>query len=104
MGWANHLIDKLRRGETVTFRPRGSSMTPIIKSGQLCTVEPVDHFTLKINDVVLCKVGGAQYLHLVKGIDGAHTPIQYQIGNNHGRINGWVGPGSIFGKLVKVED
>jgi hypothetical protein len=28
---------------------------------------------------------------------------QYQIGNNRGRINGWVGAQSVFGNCVKVE-
>jgi hypothetical protein len=26
MGWASHFIEKLRGGETVSFRPRGASM------------------------------------------------------------------------------
>jgi hypothetical protein len=71
-----------------------------IEPGQLCTVEPVDHATLVTGDIVLCKVRGSEYLHLVKAIQGT----RYQIGNNKGHINGWIGPNSIFGKLVKVED
>lgn len=71
-----------------------------INSGQLCTVAPVDPATLTVGDIVLCKVRGAQYLHLVKAIDRQ----RYQIGNNRGRINGWVGGNSIFGKLVDVRD
>jgi hypothetical protein len=74
-------------------------MTPRIESGQLCTVAPVDVATLGVDDIVLCKVGGAEYLHLVKAIDGD----RFQIGNNRGRINGWVGRSGIFDRLVKVE-
>lgn len=98
MGWATGHIAKLQAGETVSFRPRGNSMTGKIESGQLCTVEPVKG-DLATGDIVLCKVNGSQYLHLVKAIQGA----RYQIGNNKGRINGWVGRNCIFGKLVKVE-
>jgi phage repressor protein C with HTH and peptisase S24 domain len=65
MGWATSYIAKLRAGETVSFRPRGDSMSPRIESGDLCTVEPVDPATLRAGDVVLCKVRGAEYLHLV---------------------------------------
>ena len=36
-------------------------MAPRIESGQLCTVEPVD-----VDDIVLCKVNGNEYLHFVK--------------------------------------
>jgi hypothetical protein len=99
MGWASHYIGKLRAGETVSFRPRGHSMTGRIESGQLCTVAPVDPTTLDIGDIVLCKVGGAEYLHIVKAISGE----RFQIGNNRGRINGWIGPNSIFGKCIRVE-
>ena len=99
MGWATGYIAKLRAGETVSFRPRGDSMSPRIESGDLCTVEPVDPAALRAGDIVLCKVRGAEYLHLVKAIQGG----RFQIGNNRGHINGWVGAGAIFGRLVKVE-
>ena len=49
---------------------------------------------------MLCRVRGAEYLHLVKAIRGE----RYQIGNNRGRINGWIGRNSIFGRLVSVAD
>ncbi|MCA9441344.1 MAG: S24/S26 family peptidase [Candidatus Omnitrophica bacterium] len=100
MGWATHHIAKLTQGETVSFRPRGHSMSPKIKSGQLCTVEPVEPNTLKVGDIVLCKVRGNEYLHLVKAIQDK----RFQIGNNRGRINGWIGASSIFGRLVRVEE
>ena len=101
MGWAAAYIAKLRSGETVRFRPRGHSMRGKIDSGQLCTVEPITDFeSLKKADIVLCKVNGSEYLHLIKAIQGA----RFQIGNNLGRINGWVGTNAIFGKCVKIED
>lgn len=99
MGWASFHIEKLKQGEAVSFRPRGHSMKGKIESGQLCTVEPVDVGTLQVGDIVLCKVRGAEYLHLVKAIRGE----QFQIGNNRGGINGWVGASAIFGRCVRVE-
>ncbi|MCC9605761.1 hypothetical protein LOC68_21320 [Blastopirellula sp. JC732] len=99
MAWATPYIEKLKQGETVSFRPRGNSMSGKIENGQLCTVAPVDPSTLKVGDIVLCKVNGTQYIHLIKAIDGA----RFQIGNNKGRINGWISAGSIFGKCVRVE-
>ncbi|MEM9069591.1 MAG: hypothetical protein AAGE52_13850 [Myxococcota bacterium] len=98
MGWATGHIEKLKQGETVSFRPRGNSMRGRVESGQLCTVEPLGDRTLEVGDIVLCKVRGAQYLHLIKAIRGR----QFQIGNNRGGINGWVTRGSIFGILVQV--
>lgn len=100
MGWAAHYISQLREGNKVQFRPRGSSMKGKIESGQLCSVEPIqDPGTLEVGDIVLCKVNGREYLHLIKAIQGP----RFQIGNNRGLINGWIGSKAIFGRCVNVE-
>ena len=100
MGWATQYIAMLQEGETVQFRPRGNSMVGKIESGQLCTVEPIDNpETLAVGDIVLCKVNGRQYIHLIKAIQGK----RFQIGNNRGRINGWISANSVFGKCIRVE-
>jgi hypothetical protein len=78
VGWATHFIERLKSGETVSFRPRGHSMTPKIKSGQLCTVAPCDPASLRVGDIVLCKVGGAEYLHLNRGNQDWHTRFATQ--------------------------
>ena len=100
MGWASSLIARLKVGETVTFRPRGASMSGRIESGQLCTVEPVlDHTNLEIGEIVLCKVNGNEYLHIIKAKQGD----RFQIGNNRGFINGWVGVNAIYGRCIEIE-
>jgi hypothetical protein len=99
MGWASYYIERLKDGETVSFRPRGNSMAGKIDSGQLCTVVPIVASQLAVGDIVLCKVKGQEYLHLVKAIQGD----RFQIGNNKGRINGWVSANSIYGRCIKVE-
>src|SRR5437660_3059893 len=99
MSWAAGYIARLQRGETVQFRPRGNSMSGKIESGQLCTVTPVDTAALNVGDIVLCKVNGRQYLHLVK----ARQRNRFQIGNNRGRINGWVSGNGIYGRCTRIE-
>jgi hypothetical protein len=74
-------------------------MSGKVDSGQLCTVEPVDPATLQVGDIVLCKVNGSQYLHLIKAMQGP----RFQIGNNKGRINGWITATSIYGRCIRVE-
>ena len=37
-------------------------------------------------------------LHLIKATDSE----RFQIGNNRGRINGWVGKHGIYGKAIKI--
>ena len=98
MGWADGHIARLARGETVAFRPRGHSMAGKIASGQLCAVEPLADHVLAVGDIVLCRVHGAQYLHLVKAIQGERL----QIGNNRGGINGWVTRRQIYGRLIAL--
>jgi hypothetical protein len=99
-GWATGLIIRLKAGERVQFRPRGGSMRGKVPSGALCTVEPVHNIaSLRVGDVVLCTVRGAQYLHLIKAIREG----QFLIGNNVGGINGWISAPSIHGRLVSLE-
>lgn len=98
MSWATSHIQRLQAGETVSFRPRGHSMTGIINNGDLVTVQPLtEKDAPQKGDVVLCKVKGSQYLHLVKAVQGD----RYQIGNNKGGINGWISRSGIFGLWVK---
>src|SRR5678816_834992 len=96
--WAATQIEGLSRGETVWLRPSGNSMTGKIESGDLCEIAPIDG-ELQKGDIVLVKVRGRVYLHLIHDISKADT---FQIGNNHGYINGWVDRSQIFGKLVSV--
>lgn len=74
-------------------------MQPRIVSGQLVTVRPCLEGELKKGSVVLCKVGGRQYLHKISalGPDG-----RFQISNNKGHVNGWVSFSSIYGLCVEV--
>jgi hypothetical protein len=74
-------------------------MQPKIKSGQLCTVAPVDPHSIVVGDIVLCKAHRNEYLHLVKAIQES----RFLIGNNRGGTNGWIGANSIFGRLLRVE-
>ena len=99
MGWATLHIERLKKGEIVQFRPRGNSMSGKIESGDLCTVAPAREHELNVGDIVLCKVGGYQYLHLIKARQGD----RFQIGNNRGRINGWIGLNGIYSRCIRIE-
>lgn len=102
MTWATPYIERLKRGETVQFRPRGNSMHPRIESGQLVTVTPAcaqpNGREADVGDVVLCRCAGKHWLHLVKAIDWQND--RYQIGNNRGHINGWTSRNNIFGVVT----
>lgn len=105
MGWASAYIDELEAGRAVSFRPRGRSMEPRILDGALVTVDPlVAGKPAKVGDVVLCRVGvgtqhESEYLHLV--VDVSPGTGWYQIGNAHGRVNGWTR--NVYGIVSRVE-
>lgn len=92
------IVEKLKAGQEVTFKPKGNSMAPLIRSGEEVTLEPLtDHHVLEERMVVYVQVGGHVYLHLI----GATLQGRYQIRNNRGRINGWVTREHIYGVLKK---
>ena len=99
MGWATAAIARLQQGQTVVVRPRGHSMSGKVNPGDTVTVEPLGAREPQPGDIVLCKVRGREYLHLVKATQGG----RYLIGNNRGGINGWVGRSAIFGVATRVE-
>src|SRR5262245_6585769 len=99
MGWASHAIARLQAGETVVVHPRGNSMAGKVGDGDVVTVAPYGAADPQVGDIVLVKVKGREYLHLVK----ARQEDRYLIGNNRGRINGWVGRAAIYGRAIRVE-
>jgi hypothetical protein len=104
--WADSYIEKLKAGETVQFRPRGNSMEPLVKNGALVTVSPKIGFPSP-GAIVLCKVSGAQYLHLIHSTEyeygSGKSEYRVQISNNKGRINGWTSIKNVYGIVVAIE-
>jgi hypothetical protein len=69
-----------------------------IESGQFVTLSPVDPAQVRVDDDVLVQWKGNYLLHLVKGINAD----QLLIGNNLGKINGWVSAQAVRGVVVAV--
>lgn len=99
-------IEKLQNGSVVCLALKGNSMTPRIKSGQAVILDPIKPETvLEVGDAILCKVKGKIYLHKIvafgcsKHCKDDHHVYDYQIGNNHGGVNGWTNRTHIYGKL-----
>lgn len=94
-------IEELKAGKEVKFRPHGNSMKGRVESGELVTVAPCNPDDLQINDIVLVKVKGKVYLHLIKAFGDNKKRVL--IGNNKGHDNGWTSINQVYGKLIKVE-
>jgi hypothetical protein len=98
MGWATDAVSALARGEQVTVRPRGGSMRGKIEDGQPVTLGPVVPAEVAAGEVVLVRWKGGVLLHLVKEATGERLLI----GNNVGRVNGWVSRRDVVGRVVRV--
>jgi hypothetical protein len=90
---------RVAAGATVQFKPTGNSMVPLIRSRQPVKVVPVDPGKIEVGDIVLAKVAGTVYLHLVSAIANGRV----QISNNRGRVNGWTSPERVYRLCVEVE-
>ena len=99
MSWATNYIQQLREGKVVRFRPRGNSMRGKINSGNLVIVEPLADYIPEKGDIVLCKVRGRSYLHLIKAVRSK----QFLIGNNRGGTNGWITINAIYGLCTQIK-
>ncbi len=99
MNWASHAIAALQRGETARVRPHGHSMRGKVEDGDTVTFEPLGERVLRPGAVVLVRVHGRVYLHLVKATQGERVLI----GNNRGGTNGWVGRNAVYGIATAVE-
>jgi hypothetical protein len=101
MGVLDAIAARVAAGATVEFRPSGSSMVPLIRSRQLVTVAPVNPDRIEVGDIVLARVAGIVYLHLVTALDRGTGRVQ--ISNNRGRINGWTNHARIYGICTAVD-
>lgn len=100
MGWVKDALSELAAGRQVQVRPYGGSMRGRIESGQLVTLAPARGSEVRPNDVILVRWHGNYLLHLVKETrDG-----QLLIGNNFGKINGWVSDEAVIATVVAFGD
>ena len=100
MSWSKLAISQLQQGKEAKVRPRGHSMTGKINDGELVTIAPCETDKLEVGDVVLVKVSGTVYLHLIKARDAQN---RFLIGNNRGGINGWASPTAVYGVVTQIE-
>ncbi|WP_318658155.1 GNAT family N-acetyltransferase [Streptomyces sp. fd1-xmd] len=101
MGMLDTQADRVGRGETVEFRPTGGSMAPLVHSRQKVRVAPADPGLVEVGDIVLARVAGTVYLHLVSAVDAPRRRVQ--ISNNHGHVNGWTGYDRVLGICLAVD-
>lgn len=92
-------LDMLLNGAILQdYKEFGNSMEPIISSRQPVTIAPVDTDKLEVGDIVIAKVAGRVFCHLISALDGDRV----QISNNQGHVNGWTNRSKVYGIVVEV--
>lgn len=95
------LVAELQDGHSIQLTAGGGSMRGRIEVGQVMTISPIDVRDVQVGDVVLTRWKKGRYLtHLIREIDGDRVLI----GNNLGKINGWVAASDILGKVTQIDD
>jgi hypothetical protein len=74
-------------------------MSGKVDDGDTITLAPLADRALETGDVVLVRVHGRVYLHLIKAVQGDRVLI----GNNRGGTNGWVNRAAVYGIATRVE-
>jgi hypothetical protein len=101
MGVLDMIANRVAGGETIEFHPTGASMVPLIRSRQRVTVAPTFPSTVEVGDIVLARVAGIVYLHLVSAVDAGRNRVQ--ISNNRGRVNGWTSRDKVYGICTAID-
>jgi hypothetical protein len=70
-----------------------------VDDGDIVTISPYGTADPHAYQDDVVRVRGRAYLHLIKARPGD----RFQIESNRGRINGWVGRGTIFGRAIRIE-
>jgi len=93
-------ILELKELGNTQIRAYGGSMSGRIESGQLvtlCTVNPDD---VVVGDIALERWKRTFILHIIKEIN----LDQFLIGNNLGKINGWIPKHDLIARVTKIGD
>ena len=100
MSWVKEALESLKEFGQAQIRPIGGSMRGRIESGQLVTLQTSTYADVEINDVIFIHWKGNYLIHLI--VDKMDEELL--IGNNVGKVNGWIPAAAVIAKVVLVED
>ena len=103
MSWTTEAMTALQNGLPVQVRPRGHSMTGRICDGDLVTLTPCQAEELIVGDIVLVRIQGKRFSHIVLYGIISREGERILIGSHQGRVDGWVDRGDIYGIATEVE-
>ena len=98
--WLAQAEDALSDGLSITLRPTGRSMQPLICEGDEVTLAPASE--VSVGDVVLARVRRRRVVLVLHQVL-AREDGKYLIGNASGREDAWVEASDILGVAVRIE-
>jgi hypothetical protein len=98
MSWVKDALEQLSKRQEVSVRPVGGSMRGKIESGQLVTLKPTAYDEVETDDVIFVRWKGNYLLHLLL----EKKDQKLLIGNNVGKINGWIPAEALIAKVIAV--
>ncbi|MEU9862476.1 S26 family signal peptidase [Streptomyces sp. NPDC047971] len=100
MGAWDAVASRVAGGVTVTSRPSGSSMVPLIRSRQQVVVAPVAPSKLEVETSSSPTSRGR---YTCNGVVRRPRQEAGQSSNNRGHVNGWTSHDRVFGLCVAVD-
>ena len=97
--------DLLHAGIALRFTAQGSSMLPLLRSGDILVVKPVDDSRLKIGDVVLCAVSTDRVVaHRIIRRRTEENGLAFLVqGDRVGKPDGWIPQAQVLGRVDYLE-
>jgi len=97
--------DLLNAGIALRFTAQGSSMKPMLRTGDILVVKPVQKHLIKIGDIVLCTVCERRVVaHRVIGKRTGKSGLLFLVqGDRVSKPDGWVAEEMVHGRVESTE-
>lgn len=97
--------DILRAGSGLRFRAHGASMHPLVRDGDILSVQPVDAATVRLGDVVLCgREADRIVVHRVIRVVGGRGERRFLVqGDAVPHPDGLIPAGDVYGRVAAIE-
>ena len=103
--FADLSADLLHAGIALRFTAQGSSMKPLLKSGDILVIKPIQAQQVRIGDVVLCSVSTERVVaHRVIGKRTGKNGLVFLLqGDRVSKPDGWVEEEMVHGRVESTE-
>ena len=104
LAFADLSTDLLMSGRSVRFRARGTSMSPLVRDGDIVLVRPVGAGSIRVGDLAFCRIEpGRAIVHRVIRKQAGPAGIRFTVqGDQRARPDGVIAEAEVFGRVVAI--